>query len=358
MAYEKQVWQSNELITAEKLNHIEDGIALAVNPDVVNNLTETTTGKVLDATQGKILNDNKLGNNFSTLSVASTPYNGNEQIALYSGGENYSTTVNELLSAAGGSGSSQSALVNYVKNCGTISSLPQTFTDANITADMVVLESVLGTPSAQTGDWTVTTTNGSVTISGSISESTTLMLYFGVGMSAAPTLLTNLASTSAANILNTAPRPGVMGILSKSNGGTGVNATDNADLLDKIGVTAAVEQSAAINRVTLNASSMTFDSPLSLYKTNVVERTGHICVAHVSIKIDNAVTGKNYVINNYLPANMRPHVGLTANNICDTGLGDGKGQSVEIDANGVLRIWPVNLNKTTYCIGNVVFVCD
>lgn len=57
------------------------------------------------------------------------------------------------------------------------SSLPQTITNEAITADMVVVNSVLGTPSAQTSDWTVTTVDGSVTITGSISGSTTATLY-------------------------------------------------------------------------------------------------------------------------------------------------------------------------------------
>lgn len=59
----------------------------------------------------------------------------------------------------------------------SFSSLPQTISNANITDDMVVVNSILGTPSAQTSDWTVTTNEGSLTISGSISGSTTLTLY-------------------------------------------------------------------------------------------------------------------------------------------------------------------------------------
>ena len=59
----------------------------------------------------------------------------------------------------------------------SFSSLPQTVTNANITSDMVVVNSTLGTPSAQTGDWTITTANGSLTIAGDISGSTTLTLY-------------------------------------------------------------------------------------------------------------------------------------------------------------------------------------
>ncbi len=58
----------------------------------------------------------------------------------------------------------------------SFSSLPQTVTDSRITSDMVVLNSELSTPSAQTGDWTVTTSNGSLTVAGSISGSTTLKL--------------------------------------------------------------------------------------------------------------------------------------------------------------------------------------
>lgn len=59
----------------------------------------------------------------------------------------------------------------------SFSSLPLTITNADITSDMVVVNSVLDTPSAQTSDWTVTTADGSATIAGSISGSTTLTLF-------------------------------------------------------------------------------------------------------------------------------------------------------------------------------------
>lgn len=64
-----------------------------------------------------------------------------------------------------------------VVSAASFSSLPKQITNENITADMVVVNSVLGTPSAQTGDWTVTTADGSATVAGSISGSTTLTLY-------------------------------------------------------------------------------------------------------------------------------------------------------------------------------------
>ena len=59
----------------------------------------------------------------------------------------------------------------------SFSSLPVTLSNSSITADMVAVKGELSDPSAQTGDWTVTTSNGSVQVSGSISGSTTLKLY-------------------------------------------------------------------------------------------------------------------------------------------------------------------------------------
>ena len=59
------------------------------------------------------------------------------------------------------------------------SSLPVTFENDAITADMVVLNSVLSNPTAQINNWTVTTAAGSLTISGSIRGSTTITLYLG-----------------------------------------------------------------------------------------------------------------------------------------------------------------------------------
>ena len=64
-----------------------------------------------------------------------------------------------------------------VVDCGTVSALPATISETEITADMVALKATLGTPSAQTSDWTVDTSDGSLTISGSVSGSTTVTLY-------------------------------------------------------------------------------------------------------------------------------------------------------------------------------------
>lgn len=60
----------------------------------------------------------------------------------------------------------------------TVTSLPMTVTKAGMTARHKAIYAELGTPSAQTADWTITPGNGSYTISGSISGSTTLNLTF------------------------------------------------------------------------------------------------------------------------------------------------------------------------------------
>lgn len=57
-------------------------------------------------------------------------------------------------------------------------SLPQTVSNKKITTNMVCLKAVLSTPTVQEDNWTVdTNTAGQVTVNGTISGSTTLMLY-------------------------------------------------------------------------------------------------------------------------------------------------------------------------------------
>lgn len=64
-----------------------------------------------------------------------------------------------------------------VLDIASFSSLPQTITDANITSKMVELKAEFSNPGAQTSDWGVTTSDGSLVISGSISGATALTLY-------------------------------------------------------------------------------------------------------------------------------------------------------------------------------------
>ena len=66
-----------------------------------------------------------------------------------------------------------------VKKTG-VSSLPITISNSKILASHKVTGWVLSNPSAQTGGWTVTTSTGSLTISGSISGTTDIELNLEV----------------------------------------------------------------------------------------------------------------------------------------------------------------------------------
>lgn len=63
-----------------------------------------------------------------------------------------------------------------------VSSLPTTITAAEITSDMIVKQRdiSLSNGSAMIGEWTITTTSGSVTISGSINGTTDITLYLSI----------------------------------------------------------------------------------------------------------------------------------------------------------------------------------
>lgn len=63
---------------------------------------------------------------------------------------------------------------------GTITADNKQITNANILANHVPIYAVLSNPSAQTSNWTVTTYDGYLTITGDVSGSTTLTLTLGL----------------------------------------------------------------------------------------------------------------------------------------------------------------------------------
>lgn len=80
-------------------------------------------------------------------------------------------------------------------------------------------------------------TVGHVHAAGDITSGTLAVARGGTGLTSSPSMLTNLASTSAANVMAASPRPGVTGTLPIANGGTG--ATTAANALTKLGAAAA-----------------------------------------------------------------------------------------------------------------------
>lgn len=70
-------------------------------------------------------------------------------------------------------------VVNIASYSGSQVRVPASGTNAAITANHVLLASTVGTPVYQTGDWTVTTYDGYLTLSGSASAATTVQLVLG-----------------------------------------------------------------------------------------------------------------------------------------------------------------------------------
>lgn len=67
---------------------------------------------------------------------------------------------------------------------------------------------------------------------GKITSGTLPIARGGTGLTASPSMLTNLGSTTAANVLQVSPRPGITGTLGAANGGTGkTTLKDSANAL-------------------------------------------------------------------------------------------------------------------------------
>lgn len=266
------------LLSAEdktKLNSVESG----AQPNAVSSVNNKTGAVVLNATDVGAIKDDL------TYNVASYPYTGSEVLLLHNPttGDNTITDVTTFLSSAtGGSGSGQGALVHYTKTVSlVVSSTSQTFNDENIAANMVVIEYTFSNPAAQGSDLTITTADGSVTIAGTITAATNLTLYFGVSVSVPPTIQVNLGSNSATNILNANVNPGVFGTLGRGNGGTGVIATDLADLRSKLEITPANIGALSVAQAkTVSTYAITAGSKWTI-NSSICYKIGALCVLHV-----------------------------------------------------------------------------
>lgn len=84
--------------------------------------------------------------------------------------------TNDKIETWAGDFTYQGASLSIMLRVSAFSSLPKTISDSRITSYHYVAYYYLTNPSAQTGDWTITTAAGSVTISGNISGSTGIHL--------------------------------------------------------------------------------------------------------------------------------------------------------------------------------------
>ena len=136
--------------------------------DVVNNVTTTTAGKVLDARQGKALQDgiNTKVNKSDIANNVTTTAEGKVLDARQ--GKALQDDIDDLQDAAENK-------VLFFENvaCSATTGNFLTKSDAKITADHILTECVFANPAAITSDVTWTTANGSLTLNGTCTSATT-----------------------------------------------------------------------------------------------------------------------------------------------------------------------------------------
>ena len=86
----------------------------------------------------------------------------------------------------------------------------------------------------------------------------------GTGLTSAPSMLTNLASTTAASPFAASPRPGITGTLGKGNGGTGKTNTDTT----YYGAKSLFSGTATTGTVTLSETAANYSMLLIQYRDN------------------------------------------------------------------------------------------
>ncbi len=106
------------------------------------------------------------------------------------------------------------------------------------------------------------TGGGDLSANRTLSLTTVPITLGGTGLTAAPSLLTNLASTAAASPLTATPRPGVTGTLPIANGGTG--ATTAAAAKTALGITTGAPLPQTASGVGQWTSFVRSTSPLSI----------------------------------------------------------------------------------------------
>lgn len=132
-----------------------------------------------------------------------------------------------------------------VANGGTgLTTNPSMVTNLGTTAAANVLQTaprpgvtgILPLGNGGTGQTSTKGIRNSIGIGGEVSDAVPVA-NGGTGLKASPSMLTNLGSTAAANVLQASPRPGVTGTLPVGNGGTGI--TSNPSMITNLGTTAA-----------------------------------------------------------------------------------------------------------------------
>ena len=144
----------------------------------------------------------------------------NEPLSVENGGTGAITAANARTNLGLGAVATQNTLA--VANGGTGQTILSAVTvgKANTLTTARNIVASLGTTVAASFDGSAAVTVGT--------QGTLPVARGGTGLTASPSMLTNLGSTAAANVLAASPRPGITGTLGVANGGTGATTADAA----------------------------------------------------------------------------------------------------------------------------------
>lgn len=191
-------------------------------------IADGTTKEISSSNTANALIQRDASGNFSANEITATKFKGTaNQVAndlsingkTYNGGS--AVNVGTIGVAYGGTGAT--TLTSGAALIGNGTGAVQTRSITNNTSKTAVSASTnlitANTLYYHSGNSNLTTV-GTIS-SGTWQGSTVGVAYGGTGMTSAPSLQVNLASTNATSIFAAAPRPGVTGVLGVANGGTG-----------------------------------------------------------------------------------------------------------------------------------------
>ena len=139
-----------------------------------------------------------------------------------------------------------------ISSSNTVNALIQRDASGNFSANEITATKFKGTANQVANDLSI---NGKTYNGGTaVNVGTIGVAYGGTGLTAAPSLQVNLASTSAASIFAASPRPGVTGTLGVANGGTGATTLTSGAALIGNG-TGAIQTRSITNNTSKTAVS-------------------------------------------------------------------------------------------------------
>ena len=181
----------------------------------------------------------------------------------------------------------------------------------------------------------------------------------GTGLTASPSILTNLGSTSAANVLQASPRPGVTGILPVDNGGTGSNSKNFVDLstAQTVGGTKTFTSYVVIDR---SASAVALGNMLAILQFKYKNPDNQVKTVQVIRTYGDTETGtanNGFVIVGSNSGATVLCAGESAEPVIDANQSISNTENIYLIADGSINLWTGG-NQSTGAVSKAVTVAS